>query len=105
MRVFTPAIGCRGSMHVNGKGEAIRWWKWSNWDRYGRAEIPKGLGAKGCMGLTVCLLVFASLAWNTASCPFSNVLQHGRPDEAVLDEALWARIPGGERGLWRGAKT
>ncbi|GFY67370.1 hypothetical protein TNIN_430761 [Trichonephila inaurata madagascariensis] len=33
-------------------------------------------------------LDFASLAWNAASCPFSNVLQHGRPDEAFLDEAL-----------------
>ncbi|GFR12955.1 hypothetical protein TNCT_371231 [Trichonephila clavata] len=33
-------------------------------------------------------LDFGSLAWNAASCPFSNVLQHGRPDEAVLDEEL-----------------
>ncbi|GFS39168.1 hypothetical protein TNIN_103111 [Trichonephila inaurata madagascariensis] len=33
-------------------------------------------------------LDFASLALNAASCPFSNVLQHGRPDEEVLDEAL-----------------
>ncbi|GFY00129.1 hypothetical protein TNCV_1342271 [Trichonephila clavipes] len=33
-------------------------------------------------------LDIGSLAWNAASCPFSNVLQHGRPDKAVLDEAL-----------------
>ncbi|GFV88656.1 hypothetical protein TNCV_1593761 [Trichonephila clavipes] len=33
-------------------------------------------------------LDLGSLAWNAASWPFSKVLQHGRPDEAVLDEAL-----------------
>ncbi|GFQ72964.1 hypothetical protein TNCT_687241 [Trichonephila clavata] len=31
---------------------------------------------------------FVSLACDAASCPFIDVLQHGRPDEVVLDEAL-----------------
>ncbi|GFV33333.1 hypothetical protein TNCV_1498531 [Trichonephila clavipes] len=46
-------------------------------------------------------LDFGSLSCNAASSPFSDVLQHGRPDEAVLDEALGGRnIRKGER-LWR----
>ncbi|GFS87176.1 hypothetical protein TNCV_1130611 [Trichonephila clavipes] len=34
-----------------------------------------------------------SLTWDVASCPFSNVLQYRRPDEAILDKHFVARIP------------
>ncbi|GFY66595.1 hypothetical protein TNIN_421581 [Trichonephila inaurata madagascariensis] len=37
-------------------------------------------GAKGCMGLTVCLCIFGVV---TLSCPFSNVLQYGWPDDGL----------------------
>ncbi|GFX44722.1 hypothetical protein TNCV_2428061 [Trichonephila clavipes] len=53
-------------------------------DRHGRVEISQ---RKEPMvdGAHSMHLDFRSLAWNAASCPFSNVLQHGRPDETVLD--------------------
>ncbi|GFV78119.1 hypothetical protein TNCV_3044991 [Trichonephila clavipes] len=36
-------------------------------------------------------LNFGSMACDAASCPFIDVLQHGQPDEEVLDEALCGR--------------
>ncbi|GFY40598.1 hypothetical protein TNIN_338321 [Trichonephila inaurata madagascariensis] len=69
-------------------------------------DVLKSLNgwSKRLYGDHVMPLDFASLAWNAASCPFSNVLQHGRPDEAVWMRRFVARIPGWER-LWRERNT
>ncbi|GFY70450.1 hypothetical protein TNIN_165621 [Trichonephila inaurata madagascariensis] len=41
-------------------------------------------------------LDFASLAWNAASCPISNVLQHGTARRSALMRRLWHKYLDGE---------
>ncbi|GFS49501.1 hypothetical protein NPIL_411671 [Nephila pilipes] len=67
--------------------EAVRWWKCSDQIDMDVLKSFNGLSKKlhGAHGMP---LDFRSLVSDALSCPFSYVLQHRRPDEAVLDEAL-----------------
>ncbi|GFW43750.1 hypothetical protein TNCV_4770991 [Trichonephila clavipes] len=82
------------------EGDAVRWWKWSNQIDMDVLKSFNGW-SKMLYGAHGMPLDFESLACDAASCPFSDVLQHGLPVEAVLDEALCGTNTWGWEILWK----